>query len=74
MVVAGEVEFVADEEEGEVGRGQGARVVEEGLEGGERRVRGDVVDQDRARRAAVVGARDGAEALCAGCVPELVGG
>jgi hypothetical protein len=34
-------------------------------------VRGDVVDEDGAGRASVVGTRDGAEALCSGCVPEL---
>ena len=34
-------------------------------------MRRDVVDEDCAGRAAVVGARDAAEALCAGCVPEL---
>jgi hypothetical protein len=32
---------------------------------------GDVVDEDCAGGAAVVGARDAAEALCAGSVPEL---
>lgn len=34
---------------------------------------GNVVDEDGARGAAVVGARDGAEAFCAGGVPELSG-
>lgn len=34
-------------------------------------MRGYVVDKDGAGGAAVVGARDGAEAFGAGCVPEL---
>jgi len=70
--VGGEVEFVADEEEGEVRRGEGARVVEEGLEVGEGVVRGDVVDEDGAGGAAVVGAGYRAEAFGSGGVPELL--
>jgi hypothetical protein len=41
------------------------------LEAGEGIVRGDVVDEDGAGGAAVVGAGDGAEAFGAGGVPEL---
>ncbi len=70
-VVVGEVELVADEEEGEIRGGEGAGVVEEGLEVVKGRVGGDVVDEDGAGRAAVVGSGDGAEAFGSCSVPEL---
>ena len=52
-------------------RCQRARVGEKRRQRGERRRVANVVDEHGAGRAAVVGARDGAEALCAGGVPEL---
>lgn len=69
--VGREIELVADEQDGEVRGGEGAGVVEERLEAREGVVRGDVVDEDGARRAAVVGPRDGPEALGSCRVPEL---
>lgn len=69
--VIGEVEFVADEKEGEVRRGESARVVEEGLEVCEGWVGSYVVDEDGAGGAAVVRAGDGAETFGTGRVPEL---
>ena len=68
---AGQISLVACEEDGEVGRCEGPRVHEEGRERAEGVVRCDVVEQYGACCAAVVRSRDGAEALGAGCVPEL---
>lgn len=51
--------------------GQGAGVGQEGGEGVEGGAGGEVVDEDGAGGAAVVGARDAAEALGAGRVPQL---
>ena len=67
----GQVLLVPGQDQGEVAGGERSRVHEEGGEGVEGGARGDVVDQDGTGGASVVGARDGAEALGSGRVPQL---
>lgn len=66
-----EIRFIPRQQDGQIGRGERARIHQEGRQRCEGGVGGDVVDEDGAGSAAVVGARDGSEALGAGCVPEL---
>jgi hypothetical protein len=66
-----EVGLVADEHDGGVGVGVVAELLEPPLHVLEGRGLGHVVDQERAHRAAVVGARDRPVALLPGRVPDL---
>ena len=65
------VELVPRQQQRQVRAGEHARVVEEGGQRGERGARGDVVHEDGAGGAAVVGARHGPEALRPRRVPQL---
>ena len=66
-----DVDLVAGEEEGQVRGCEGAGVIQKSGQGFESRVRAEIIDQDCACGATVVGTRNGAEALSACCVPEL---
>lgn len=66
-----EIALIPREHHGEIRRRQRARVHEERREAAKRGVRGDIVDEDRARRTAVVGPRNGPEPFRARRVPEL---
>jgi len=66
-----EVALVADEHDDEVGVTRLARLLQPPREVVERVTAGDVVDEQRARGAAIEATGDGAERLLAGCVPDL---
>lgn len=54
-MIVGKVELVARKHKREIRGGEGARIVEKGLKVVEGRMRGDVVDKDCARCAAIIG-------------------
>lgn len=66
-----QIALVPDEDDGDVGFGRGAELVEPLLHVGEGVAPRDVVDEQRAGGAAKVGLGDGAERLLAGGVPDL---
>lgn len=71
MIIARQVEFVADQKQRQVRRGECLGIIEKGLQICEGIIVGDVVDENCAGRAAIVGPRYRSEPFRAGRVPEL---